>query len=162
MILSRDSISTRKQQDYKDLIAKINALIEPETNLIANLSNIIALLKNTFNWLWVGIYFKDQDDLVLGPFQGPVACTRIPIGKGVCGQCALLNESIIVPNVEDFKGHIACSSLSKSEIVVPITDTNGQFIALIDIDSDELDHFDTIDQTNLEYISRIIKEKHYA
>lgn len=150
-----------KAEKYEELIPQIKALIAPETHLIANLSNIAAALFETFDWLWVGYYFKDKDQLVLGPFQGPIACTRIPIGKGVCGTCAHENKTIIVPDVNAFSGHIACSALTQSEIVIPVRNKNGDFELLIDIDSSQLNHFDATDQQYLEAIAQIISEQHY-
>ena len=134
-----------KTEKYESVIPQIKALIEGEQDLIANLANVSAALKEQFQWLWVGFYLVKMDRLVLGPFQGPVACIRIAKGKGVCGTCWERKESIIVPNVEDFPGHIACSSSSKSEIVLPVI-RSGEVLAVLDVDSEELNHFDTTDQ----------------
>jgi len=130
-------------------------LLEGEPDLIANLANITGALKEQFNWLWVGFYLVKNDELVLGPFQGPVACTRIKKGKGVCGTSWAKAQTLIVPDVEKFPGHIACSSLSRSEIVVPII-RNNKVIGVLDVDSIEPDQFDNIDQDYLEQITELI------
>jgi GAF domain-containing protein len=145
-----------KEELYQSLIPQINALIEGESDAIANLANICAALKEQFNWLWVGFYIvkpneKGEDELVLGPFQGPVACTRIKKGRGVCGAAWQQAVTLIVPDVEKFPGHITCSSLSKSEIVVPVF-TNGIVTAVLDVDSELLNRFDEIDKRYLEEI----------
>lgn len=145
-----------KAEQYATLIPQIKALLEGEPDLVANLANITAALKEQFEWLWVGFYIIKSDELVLGPFQGPIACTRIKKGKGVCGTSWEKAETIIVPDVEQFPGHIACSSLSRSEIVVPII-RNGQVLAILDVDSSEPDHFDIIDQRYLEEIVDLIR-----
>ena len=144
-----------KEEQYQTLIPQIKALIEGEPDLVANLANIVAALKEQFKWFWVGFYLVKEDQLVLGPFQGPVACTRIRKGKGVCGTSWANAKTIIVPDVEQFPGHIACSSLSKSEIVVPLI-RDKKVMAVLDVDSDELDQFDTIDQQYLERIVELI------
>lgn len=133
-----------KEEQYKDLLPQIRGLVEGERNLIANLANITAALKQQFHWLWVGFYLVEGDELVLGPFQGPIACTRIKKGKGVCGSSWAEARTLIVPNVEQFPGHIACSSLSKSEIVVPII-KNDVVVGVLDVDSDQYDQFDLLD-----------------
>jgi len=138
-----------KFEQYEELLIQLKSLIGNETNNIANTANIAAGLKEFFHFFWVGFYFVEKDELVLGPFQGPVACTRIAFGKGVCGTAWKNNQTILVPNVEEFPGHIACSSLSKSEIVVPIQ-KNNSIIAILDVDSDKLDDFDEIDKKYLE------------
>jgi GAF domain-containing protein len=138
-----------KSEQYEELLIQLKSLISNETNNIANKANIAAGLKEFFQFFWVGFYFVEKDELVLGPFQGPVACTRIAFGKGVCGTAWKNNQTILVPNVEEFPGHIACSSLSKSEIVVPIQ-KNNSIIAILDVDSDKLDDFDEIDKKYLE------------
>jgi GAF domain-containing protein len=138
-----------KSEQYEELLNQLKYLIGNETNKIANTANIAAGLKEFFQFFWVGFYFVEKDELVLGPFQGPVACTRIAFGKGVCGTAWKNNQTILVPNVEEFPGHIACSSLSKSEIVVPIQ-KNDSIIAILDVDSDKLDDFDEIDKKYLE------------
>ena len=145
---------TREEQ-YLELIPQIASLLEGEPDLIANLANITAALKEQFGWLWIGFYIVKNDELVLGPFQGPVACTRIRKGKGVCGSSWAQAKTLIVPDVEQFPGHIACSSLSKSEIVVPVI-RNGEVVAVLDVDSEELNEFDTTDQYYLEKIVELI------
>mgnify|MGYP006268489563 FL=1 len=140
-----------KEEQYLTLIPQIKALITGESNLIANLANIAASLKQQFNFFWVGFYLVEGQELVLGPFQGPIACTRIKKGKGVCGTCWEKNETIIVPDVEAFPGHIACSSLSKSEIVIPFFQSN-KMMGVLDVDSDEYNSFDEIDAKYLEEI----------
>lgn len=149
-------VSGTKEEQYKTLLPQINALLEGEPDLVANLANVAAALKEQFNWLWVGFYLVKNEELVLGPFQGPVACTRIKKGRGVCGKCWEDKKTLIVADVEKFAGHIACSSLSKSEIVVPIF-KDSEVIAILDVDSESLDHFDETDKKYLEDISRQIK-----
>ena len=144
-----------KEEKYLSLYPQIKSLIEGEEDLIANLANISAALKEQFDFFWVGFYLVKNDSLVLGPFQGPVACTRIAMGKGVCGTAWKNMETIIVPDVEAFPGHIACSSLSKSEIVIPII-RNGQVLGVLDVDSDQLSTFDETDQKYLEKIIDLI------
>ena len=144
-------IEGTKEEQYEALLPQIKALIEGEENLVANLANIAASLKQQFRWLWVGFYLVRNDELVLGPFQGPVACTRIQKGRGVCGKSWELASAILVPDVEKFPGHIACSSLSKSEIVLPLF-VNERVMGVLDIDSEHLDSFDTTDQRFLEAI----------
>lgn len=149
-------ITGNKTEQYKSLIPQINGLLEGEADLVANLANVVAALKEQFDWLWVGFYLVKKDELVLAPFQGPVACTRIRKGKGVCGTSWEKKQAVIVPDVEKFPGHIACSSLSKSEIVVPVI-RNNEVVAVLDIDSSELDSFDTTDQHYLEEIVSLIE-----
>ena len=150
-----DSNST-KEEKYQELIPQIEALISVESDLVANLSNIAAALKQAMNFFWVGFYIVKEDELVLGPFQGPIACTRIRKGKGVCGTSWERSETILVPNVDEFPGHIACSSDSKSEIVLPaFKDENVALI--LDVDSNKLDDFDEVDHTHLERLMRIIE-----
>ncbi len=144
-------ITGSKEEIYQGLLPQINALIDGEPDFIANLANTCAALKEQFNWLWVGFYIVKDDELVLGPFQGSVACTRIKKGRGVCGAAWQNSQTLIVPDVEKFPGHIACSSLSKSEIVVPLF-KNGQVIAVLDVDSELLNQFDTTDKQYLEKI----------
>jgi len=144
-----------KQEQYEALMPQIKALIEGEKDLIANLANIAAALKEQFQWLWVGFYLVKENELVVAPFQGPPACTRIKKGRGVCGTSWLENKTIIVPDVEKFPGHIACSSLSRSEMVVPVR-SNNEFVGLLDVDSTELSAFDKIDQKFLEEIVALI------
>jgi L-methionine (R)-S-oxide reductase len=176
-------VAGTKTEQYQSLIPQVEALLEGETDLIANLANIVAALKEQFKWLWIGFYLvkpafakasadkpaakissgtssyakaSADMELVLGPFQGPIACTRIRKGKGVCGTSWATAQTIIVPDVENFPGHIACSSLSRSEIVVPIT-RNNEVIAVLDVDSEELDHFDETDKVYLEQIVELIE-----
>ncbi|TRZ78231.1 MAG: GAF domain-containing protein [Chitinophagaceae bacterium] len=144
-----------KKTQYETLIPQIQGLLTGETNLVANLANVAAALKEQFNWLWVGFYWVIEDELVLGPFQGPVACTRIKKGRGVCGTSWEKEQTIIVDDVEKFPGHIACSSVSKSEIVVPVFHA-GKVLGVLDVDSSELAQFDSIDQLYLEKIVGII------
>ena len=156
-IMAEDLLITRgtKEEQYESLLPQIKALLEGEPDLIANLANITGALKEQFNWLWVGFYLVKDDELVLGPFQGPVACTRIKKGKGVCGASWAKAQTLIVPDVEKFPGHIACSSLSRSEIVVPII-RNDKVIGVLDVDSIELEQYDNIDQDYLEKITELI------
>ncbi|MBK8553091.1 MAG: GAF domain-containing protein [Ignavibacteria bacterium] len=146
-----------KEEKYKSLLPQINSLISGEKNFITNLANITSALKYSMDdFLWVGFYLKDPDtntELVLGPFQGRVACTRIPFGKGVCGASAQRKETIIVEDVDEFPGHIVCDSLSKSEIVVPVL-KGGQSVAVLDIDSEVLNNFDMTDK---KYLEELIK-----
>lgn len=151
-------ISGSKENQYQSLMPQVVALIEGETDLIANMANICAALKVQFNFLWIGFYLVKKDELVLGPFQGPVACTRIAFGKGVCGSSWEEKKTIIVPDVERFPGHIACSSLSRSEIVIPLIE-NEQVVAVLDVDSDQLNQFDNTDKRYLEEISNLLLNK---
>ncbi len=144
-----------KSEQYRSLIPQISALIEGENDLIANMANVCAALKEQFNFFWIGFYMVKGDELVLGPFQGPVACTRIRKGKGVCGTSWNEAKTIIVPDVEAFPGHIACSSASKSEIVIPII-RNGAVIGVLDVDSDQLNSFDETDADLLNEILQLI------
>jgi L-methionine (R)-S-oxide reductase len=144
-----------KAEQYQTLIPQIKALIEGEPDLVANLANIAAALKEQFGWFWVGFYLVKGDQLVLGPFQGPVACTRINKGRGVCGTSWAKAETLIVPDVEKFPGHIACSSLSRSEIVIPMI-REGIVWGLLDVDSEHLDSFDETDKTYLEEIISLL------
>ncbi len=144
--------SSEKKDIYQEVLPQIASLVSAETNLIANMANTCAVLKEVFNWWWVGFYLvENEQELVLGPFQGPLACTRIAKGKGVCGAAWLQQQTIIVPNVDLFPGHIACSSASKSEIVLPLV-IQGKMVAVLDIDSEKLAHFDADDQYFLEKI----------
>ena len=145
-----------KTEQYQTLIPQIKALLEGEPDLIANLANVVAALKEQFDWLWVGFYIVKDEELVVAPFQGPVACTRIRKGRGVCGTSWAKAETIIVPDVEKFPGHIACSSLSKSEIVVPVI-RNNKVVAVLDVDSKEYDEFDETDKKYLEQIVDLIQ-----
>ncbi len=144
-------VKGNKAEQYISLIPQIRALIEGETDRVANLANAAAALKEQFGWFWVGFYLVKEDELVLGPFQGPVACTRIRKGRGVCGACWEKASTVIVPDVEAFPGHIACSSLSRSEIVVPLFN-KGIITGVLDIDSEKYDHFDETDHQYLEEI----------
>jgi GAF domain-containing protein len=148
--------STDKQERYNVLLPQLESLVRDETDLIANLSNIVAAIKQTMGFLWVGVYFVKDEQLVLGPFQGPIACTRINYGRGVCGTSWSNKETIIVPDVEAYPGHIACSSASKSEIVLPAFH-NGEVALVLDVDSDQLNDFDSVDQHALEKVMRIIE-----
>jgi len=144
-----------KTAQYTALIPQIKGLLEGETDLVANLANVAAALKEQFGWFWVGFYLVKGDELVLGPFQGPVACTRIRKNRGVCGSSWAQASTLIVPDVEAFPGHIACSSLSRSEIVVPLIRDN-EVKAVLDVDSEQLSHFDATDQQYLEEIVALI------
>ena len=149
-------IEGNKVEQYQSLLPQIKGLLDGEPDLIANLANIVAALKEQFGWLWVGFYIVKKDELVLAPFQGPVACTRIRKGRGVCGSSWANAETLIVPDVEKFPGHIACSSLSRSEIVIPVI-RNKEVVAVLDVDSEEYDHFDSTDQNYLEQIVSLIQ-----
>jgi GAF domain-containing protein len=151
------STSTNKKEKYSLLIEQLESLVGDEKDVIANLSNISAALKQTMNFFWVGFYLVKDNQLVLGPFQGPIACTRINFGKGVCGTSWKEQKTIIVPNVDEFPGHIACSSASKSEIVLPAFKNNSVALVL-DVDSDRLDDFDSTDQNALEKVMRLIEK----
>lgn len=151
-----------KQEIYLGLIPQIKALIEPETNLVANLANISAVLKDVFGFWWVGFYMVENNELVLGPFQGPVACTRIQFNKGVCGTCWAQKTTQIVPNVHEFPGHIACSSATNSEIVVPIFNSKNNVVGVLDVDSEHFDAFNTIDKKQLEEIAQLITNQHFS
>ena len=144
-------ITGSKDEQYQTIIPQIKGLLQGEDDLIANLANIAAALKEQFEWLWVGFYLVKNDELVLGPFQGPVACTRIKKGRGVCGASWQQQKTLIVADVEKFPGHIACSSLSRSEIVVPII-RNDKVIGVLDVDSEALGQFDETDRKFLEEI----------
>jgi L-methionine (R)-S-oxide reductase len=144
-----------KKEKYQQLIPQIRALIEGEESLVANLANVAAALRQTFGFFWVGFYLVDGDELVLGPFQGDIACTRITYGKGVCGTAWKEKQTIIVPNVDEFPGHIACSSDSKSEIVIPII-SNNRTVAVLDVDSHVFNDFDEDDRIGLEQISDLL------
>ena len=144
-----------KQEQYESILPQIEGLLTGENNLIANLAIISAALKEQFNWWWVGFYWVQEDELVLGPFQGPVACTRIKKGRGVCGAAWEQGKTLIVDDVEKFPGHIACSSASKSEIVVPVF-KNGTILGVLDVDSERSAHFDETDQQYLEKIVALI------
>jgi L-methionine (R)-S-oxide reductase len=145
-----------KGEKYEQLFPQIEALVQGEHDLIANLANIASALKMTFNFFWVGFYLVKNDQLILGPFQGPVACTRIQKGKGVCGSSWSEAKTLIVPDVEAFPGHIACNAASKSEIVVPIFNPQKEVCMVLDIDSDQLNDFDQTDKVYLEKIANLI------
>ena len=155
--MAEDLLITKgtKEEQYASLLPQIKALLEGEPDLIANLANITGALKEQFNWLWVGFYLVKNDELVLGPFQGPVACTRIKKGRGVCGTSWAKAQTLIVPDVEKFPGHIACSSLSRSEIVVPLI-RNNKVLGVLDADSIEPDQYDNVDRNYLERIIELI------
>ncbi|MEO8763267.1 MAG: GAF domain-containing protein [Ginsengibacter sp.] len=144
-----------KEEEYQSLLPQLKGLLTGETDLIANLANVVAALREQFRWLWVGFYLVKGDDLVLAPFQGPVACTRIKKGRGVCGSCWQEAKTLIVPDVEKFPGHIACCSLSKSEIVIPVI-KDVKVIAVLDVDSEHYDFFDDIDKKYLEMVVELI------
>jgi L-methionine (R)-S-oxide reductase len=141
-----------KAEQYRQLLPQLDALMEGEPDLVANLANVAAALRQQFGWWWVGFYRVDGDELVLGPFQGPVACTRIRRGRGVCGSAWERAETLVVPDVDLFPGHIACSSLSRSEIVVPVI-RNGRVVAVLDVDSELPAHFDDTDRQWLEAVA---------
>ena len=149
--------SASKAETFASLNAQLDALMSGETDTMANMANFCAALHSTFGHHWVGIYRVLDNELVLGPFQGPVACTRIKHGAGVCGSAWAQNETLVVPNVDEFPGHIACSSLSKSEIVVPIRDQTGTVIGVLDIDSAQLDDFDDTDRSGFESLTRTLE-----
>lgn len=150
--------NNNKEAIYESIIPQIKGLTSIENDLIANLSNTSAALKEAFNHLWIGFYLVKKDELVLGPFQGPIACTRIKKGKGVCGATWQDAKTYVVEDVENFPGHIACSSASKSEIVVPVT-VNNEVVAVLDIDSNQLSTFDTIDKKHLEDLCLYLSTK---
>jgi L-methionine (R)-S-oxide reductase len=152
-------VGTDRKEIYDALIPQINGLIETESDLIANLANITAVLKEAFGFFWVGFYIAKEGQLVLGPFQGPIACTRIPFHKGVCGASYSQQKTIIVPDVDQFPGHIACSSASKSEIVLPVFYKNGTVAMILDVDSDQLDDFSEIDAAGLQSILTLLERK---
>jgi len=148
------STSNDKRARYTTLLPQIDALLDGETDLIAAMANVSAMLKMTFDWLWVGFYRVQHTQLVLGPFQGPLACTRIARGKGVCGGAWQQAQTIVVEDVDTYPEHIACSSSSRSEIVVPLFDTEGQVAAVLDVDADTTAQFDAIDTEYLEALAR--------
>lgn len=148
-------ISGSKEEQYRLLLPQLAGLLRGEDDMVANMANIAAALKEQFKWWWVGFYVVKGEELVLGPFQGPVACTRIKKGRGVCGAAWEQAKTLIVPDVEQFPGHIACSSFSKSEIVVPVM-KNGIVVGVLDVDSEYLDHFDLTDRKYLEEIAGLL------
>ncbi|MGI8640117.1 MAG: GAF domain-containing protein [Pyrinomonadaceae bacterium] len=142
---------------YDKIAPQIKALVEGETDLVANLANITAVLREAFGFFWIGFYLKKENQLVLSAFQGSIACTRIDFDRGVCGYCYTTKQTVIVPNVVEFPNHIACSSASKSEIVLPIFDKSGNVFGVLDVDSDELDDFGKTDAEGLEKIVKIVE-----
>jgi L-methionine (R)-S-oxide reductase len=151
--------TTNRKAIYEVLVPQIASLIESESDLTANLANVSAALKQAFDFFWVGFYIVKEGQLVLGPFQGPIACTRIPFHKGVCGASYSQKQTIIVPDVDAFPGHIACSSASKSEIVLPVFHRNGTVAMVLDVDSDQLNDFSETDAEFLENVIRLIEKK---
>lgn len=149
-----------REQAYEELLPQIEAVIRAETDLIANLANVSAMLKEALGFFWIGFYRWDGEEFVLGPFQGPLACTRIALGKGVCGSSAERQETLIVPDVELFPGHIACSALSRSEIVVPLV-VNNQTQLILDADSELVDDFSEVDQRYLERLIAVLAALHF-
>jgi L-methionine (R)-S-oxide reductase len=140
---------------YAEIVPQIEALVADEPDATANLANIAAVLKEAFGFFWVGFYLVKDGELVLGPFQGPLACTRIALGKGVCGHAWAARKTVVVPDVDQFPGHIACSSAARSETVVPLFDRNGSVIGVLDVDSDKIDDFDDVDARGLERFAAI-------
>jgi len=147
-----------KSEKYEALVPQIRALLTDEPDLVANLANVTAVLKEVFGFFWVGFYLMKGEGLVLGPFQGPLACTRIAVGRGVCGSAVAEKKTLLVPDVNQFPGHIACSSASKSEVVVPLM-KDGEVLGVLDVDSDLLDDFNEEDVTGLENLMDIVVEK---
>ncbi len=147
-----------RRKIYAEITPQIEALVEGESDLIANLANITAALKEAFGFFWIGFYLKRENQLVLGPFQGSLACTRIDFDKGVCGHCYMKKEIVIVPDVDEFPGHIACSFASKSEIVLPVFDRDGNVVMVLDVDSDKLDDFSETDAEGLQKIVGIVEK----
>lgn len=152
------SKTTDRKVIYDEIAPQIEALISGETDLVANLANITAVLKEAFGFFWVGFYLKKENQLVLSAFQGTIACTRIDFDKGVCGHSYTMRETVIVPNVDEFPGHIACASASKSEIVLPIFEKSGEVFGVLDVDSDKLNDFSETDAQGLSKIIRILEE----
>jgi len=153
------SRSTDRATVYGEIVPQIESLIAGESDLVANLANIAAVLKEAFGFFWVGFYLLKDGQLVLGPFQGPLACTRIDLDKGVCGHAFTTGETVIVPDVDEFPGHIACASASRSEIVLPIKNARSEVIAVLDVDSDKLDDFSSVDGEGLGAIVNLIECK---
>ena len=154
------SLDSRAVQ-YEELLPQLKALASGEPDLVANLANMVAAIRQTFGFFWVGFYRNLDHELVLGPFQGPLACTRIAFGRGVCGSSAERQETLIVPDVDQFPGHIACSSLSRSEIVVPLV-AKGETQLILDVDSDQLDDFGPEDQRYLEQVMTLLEALHFS
>jgi GAF domain-containing protein len=146
-----------REKIYEELVPQIGALVSGESDLTANLGNVAAALKEAFDFLWVGFYIKNENQLVLNAFQGPIACTRIEFNKGVCGHSYSTKQTVIVPNVDEFPGHIVCSSTAKSEIVLPVFDEDGDVAMVLDVDSDQLDDFSEIDAEGLGQIVKIVE-----
>ncbi|HEY8563775.1 MAG TPA: GAF domain-containing protein [Pyrinomonadaceae bacterium] len=157
-----ESLAFSKTSDrkvvYDEIAPQIASLVEGEPDTVANLANIAAVLKEAFGFFWVGFYLRKDDQLVLNAFQGPLACTRIDFDKGVCGHAYTTRQTIIVPNVDEFPGHIACASASKSEIVLPIFEKSGEVFGVLDVDSDRLDDFSRVDAEGLQRIVKIIED----
>lgn len=160
-----ESIAFSKTDDrsvvYAEIVPQIESLISAEPDIVANLANVAAVLREAFGFFWVGFYLAKDGQLVLGPFQGPLACTRIEYNQGVCGHAFTKRETVVVPDVDKFPGHIACSTGSRSEIVVPLFDGGGQPVGVLDVDSDKLNDFTDADALELEKISAIISAKHF-
>lgn len=152
-------LSLPKEEKYRQLLPQFKALIETEPSAVANMANASALLKQVFGFFWVGFYTVEEDVLVLGPFQGPIACTRLFKGRGVCAASWEENKTVVVPDVEAFPGHVACSSDSKSEIVVPLRNAQNEVVAVLDVDSDKINDFDDSDKEGLEALMQLL-EKH--
>ena len=153
------SVGADKRTRYNEIVPQIAALVDGESDLTANLANVAAVLRETFGFFWIGFYLEKDGELVLGPFQGPVACTRIALDAGVCGAAYSQRQTVLVPNVDEFPGHIACSSASRSEIVVPLFDSSENIRGVIDADSDRLNDFNEDDQRGLEQIAHILRSK---
>lgn len=160
-----ESIAFSKTDDrsvvYAEIVPQIESLISAEPDIVANLANVAAVLREAFGFFWVGFYLAKDGQLVLGPFQGPLACTRIEYDQGVCGHAFTKRETVVVPDVDKFPGHIACSTGSRSEIVVPLFDGGGQPVGVLDVDSDKLNDFTDADARGLEKISAIVSAKHF-
>ena len=150
--------ASTKAERYAELVVQLRSLIEGESDMIARMANVAGALKEVFGWWWVGFYRVIGDELVLGPYQGPIACTRIAYNRGVCGTAWARKQTVVVPDVEQFVGHIACSSLSRSEIVVPLR-KDDEVVGVLDIDSEQLNMFDEVDRIYLEQIAVLIMEK---
>jgi GAF domain-containing protein len=150
------TLTADRKQAYAELLPQIESLVSNEPDAVANTANVMAALRQAFGFFWVGVYMVKENELVLGPFQGPIACTRIAYGRGVCGTAWAQNQTIVVADVDAFPGHIACSSLSKSEIVVPIRNTRHELIGVLDVDSEHLNHFGEVDKVWLEKIADLI------
>lgn len=152
------SKTTNRQTIYEEITPQIKALVSGETDLVANLANITAVLREAFGFFWVGFYLKKDNRLVLNAFQGSIACTRIEFDKGVCGHAYTTRKTVIVPNVDEFPTHIACSSASKSEIVLPIFEKSGEVFGVLDVDSNQLNDFNDVDAEGLRNIVKIIEQ----